>query len=111
MTKAFVTGSGSPIEIGRELGKGGEGTVYEVPAHHNLVAKIYNAHHLPDAAKQAKLRFMATTGDAQLLSYAAWPRDTLHRSRNGAVIGFLMPRVSGRAELHELYSPAHRRQD
>lgn len=111
MTKAFVTGAGATIEIGRELGKGGEGAVYEVPANHHLVAKLYNTHHTPDAPKQAKLSFMATTADKELLSYAAWPQETLHKNRSGPVVGFLMPKVIGRAPIHMLYSPAHRRQD
>jgi len=109
--KTFITGVGGIIEIGRELGKGGEGAVYEVPANHHVVAKLYNAHHTPDALKQAKLRFMATTADTELLSYAAWPQKTLHKNRAGPVVGFLMPKVSGRVPIHMLYSPAHRRQD
>ncbi|MBY0248649.1 MAG: hypothetical protein K2Q17_13375 [Nitrospiraceae bacterium] len=111
MTKTFVCGTGKTIQVGRELGKGGEGTVYEVPTDHHLVAKLYNAHHSPDAAKQAKLRFMASTADKELLSYAAWPQETLHKFHNGPVLGFLMPKVSGRVPIHMLYSPAHRRQD
>jgi DNA-binding helix-hairpin-helix protein with protein kinase domain len=111
MTKTFVTGTGNTIEIGRELGKGGEGSVYEVPTNHHWVAKLYNAHHQPDAPKQAKLRFMAATADEELLSYAAWPQETLHKTPNGPVVGFLMPKITGRAELHEIYSPAYRRQN
>lgn len=111
MTKTFVTSAGATIEIGRELGKGGEGAVYEIPSNHDLVAKLYNSHHMPDIPKQAKLYFMATTADKELLSYAAWPKEILHNTRNGSAVGFLMPKVSGRAELHEVYSPAHRRQD
>jgi DNA-binding helix-hairpin-helix protein with protein kinase domain len=111
MTKTFVTGTGKTIQIGRELGKGGEGTVYEVPENHHWVAKVYNAQHQPDAQKQAKLRFMAATADKELVSYAAWPQETLHKTPSGTVIGFLMPKVSGRVPIHMLYSPAHRRQD
>lgn len=111
MTKIFVTGAGKTIEVGRELGKGGEGSVYDVPANHHWVAKLYNAHHQPDTSKQAKLRFMAATADTELLSYAAWPQETLHKTANGPVVGFLMPKISGRAPIHMLYSPAHRRQD
>lgn len=111
MTKTFVTGTGKTIEIGRELGKGGEGAIYELPTNHHWVAKLYNTQHQPDASKQVKLRFMATTADAELLSYAAWPQETLHKTINGPVVGFLMPKVSGRTPIHMLYSPAHRRQD
>ncbi|WP_374091070.1 hypothetical protein [Methylomicrobium lacus] len=111
MTKTFFTRTGNTVEIGRELGKGGEGSVYEVSANHHWVAKIYNTHHLPDPPKQAKLRFMVTTADKELLSYAAWPQETLHKAPNGPVVGFLMPKISGRVPIHMLYSPAHRRQD
>ncbi|HEY3272098.1 MAG TPA: hypothetical protein VGJ89_12905 [Geothrix sp.] len=110
MTKTFVTGAGVPIEIGRELGKGGEGAVYEIPANRHVVAKLYNVHHMPNLSKQAKLRFMAITADKELLSYAAWPQEILHKTPNGLVVGFIMPKVSGRAPIHMLYSPAHRRQ-
>jgi DNA-binding helix-hairpin-helix protein with protein kinase domain len=111
MTETFVTGKGKTIAIGREVGKGGEGAVYEIPSDNHLVAKLYNSAHQPDAQKQAKLRFMAASVDEDLLKYAAWPQDTLHKTHNGPVIGFLMPKVVGRTQIHMLYSPAHRKQD
>jgi DNA-binding helix-hairpin-helix protein with protein kinase domain len=111
MMKTYVTGTGKTIEIGLELGKGGEGSAYEVPADHHWVAKLYNEHHQPDALKQAKLRYMAAMADQELLSYAAWPQETLHETAHGPVVGFLMPKISGRVPIHMLYSPAHRRQE
>ena len=66
MPRALVTAKGTPIQIGRELGKGGEGSVFEVPALIGQVAKLY--HQQPDAKKQAKLAFMASTADQQLLT-------------------------------------------
>lgn len=109
MSKTLVTSKGAPIQIGRELGKGGEGSVFEVPSFANQVAKLY--HQLPDTKKQAKLTFMASTVDQQLLNYVAWPQETLHSSRGGPVVGFLMPKVVGKDPVHIVYSPAHRRQD
>jgi DNA-binding helix-hairpin-helix protein with protein kinase domain len=109
MAKTLVTSKGTPIQVGRELGKGGEGSVFEVPALANQVAKLY--HQLPNAKKQAKLTFMASTADQQLLNYVAWPQETLHSSRGGPVVGFLMPKVVGKDPVHMVYSPAHRRQD
>lgn len=53
---------------------------------------------------------MAATADAQLLNYVAWPQATLHGGRGGKVIGFMMPKVSGKEPIHMIYSPAHRRQ-
>lgn len=109
MARTLYTAKGTPLNIGRELGKGGEGSVFEVPSLGGQVAKLY--HKAPDSKKQAKLSFMASTADALLLNYVAWPQDTLHSSRGGPVIGFLMPKVSGKDPIHMVYSPAHRRQD
>jgi len=109
MTKTLFTSKGDPIALGRELGQGGEGSVFEVPALAGQVAKHY--HRAPGPEKQAKLSFMASTADAQLLNYVAWPQETLHPSRGGPVVGFLMPKVAGKNPIHMVYSPAHRRQD
>lgn len=109
MSKSLVTATGEPIQLGRELGRGGEGSVFDVPALPNQVAKLY--HEVPDAKKQAKLRFMAASVDDKLLSYVAWPQTTLHSMKGGPVTGFLMPRITGRDPIHTVYSPAHRRQE
>ncbi len=74
MPNAFVTGAGQSIQIGREIGKGGEGAVYEVINNPKLAAKIYNFRHAPNTLKQAKLRFMVMTADSGLLNFAAWPQ-------------------------------------
>lgn len=109
MAKSVVTSKGTVLALARELGKGGEGSVFEVVGLADQVAKLY--HRPPDAKKQAKLTFMAATADAQLVSYAAWPQETLHASKGGPVVGFLMPKVVGREPIHMVYSPAHRRQE
>lgn len=109
MGKTLYTSKGAPVGIGREIGKGGEGSVYEVPALTSQVAKLY--HKAPESKKQAKLSFMASTGDAELLKYVAWPQETLHPAPGGPVLGFLMPKVAGKDPVHMVYSPAHRRQD
>lgn len=109
MSRALVTSKGALVQLGRELGKGGEGAVFEVPQFSTLVAKLY--HKAPDQKKQAKLSFMASIADPKLLQYAAWPQETLHAKQGGPVVGFLMPKVLQREPVHMLYSPAHRRQE
>lgn len=109
MTQRFVTAAGVEVRLGRELGKGGEGSVFEVPSLPNQVAKLY--HQNLDKLKQDKLRFMASHFDQTLLQYAAWPQDALLPKAGGPVAGFLMPKVTGRDPIHMLYSPAHRRQN
>ena len=82
-----------------------EGAVYDIEEFVDSVAKIY--HTPPPALKQDKLAFMAATADAQLLNYVAWPQATLHGGRGGKVIGFMMPKVSGKEPIHMIYSPRH----
>lgn len=109
MSRTLFTSRGEPVSLGRELGRGGEGSVYEVLDLSEQVAKLYRK--APDLKKQAKLSFMASSADAHLLKSVAWPQETLHPSRGGPVVGFLMPKVAGKSPIHMVYSPAHRRQD
>ena len=51
---------------------------------------------------------MARRASPALLRVAAWPVDVLV-DEAGAVRGFLMPKVSAREDVHELYSPKSRR--
>ena len=114
MVQTLFTSKGAPVNIGRELGKGGEGSVFEVPSLSYQVAKVYHPNKLPPPKKQAKLSFMSASPDAhdsQFVNYVAWPQETLHPTRGGPVIGFLLPKVSGKAPIHMVYSPAHRKQD
>jgi DNA-binding helix-hairpin-helix protein with protein kinase domain len=99
---------GNQVQLGHELGRGGEGAVYETPGKAGMVAKVYLA--APDAKKQEKLSFMARTADASLLKYAAWPQDTLHKVKGGPAVGFLMGKVTGNDPIHMVYGPKHRRQ-
>lgn len=109
MNRMLVDGTGRQLRLGRELGKGGEGSVYELPDLPKQAAKLY---HKPlDAKKQAKLSFMARNSNQELEQFTAWPQATLHEHAGGPVIGFLMPKMSSRAELHMVYGPAHRKKD
>lgn len=108
-TVGLMNSRGETVKVGDQLGTGGEGTVYEHQGSAHQVLKLYHTSHLPDAAKQQKLRTMVTLGAAGLLNYTAWPLDTLH-NKAGQVVGFIMPRINGYQPLHALYSPAHRRQ-
>ena len=98
--------SNNPVQLGRELGRGGEGAVFPVVGMPDMVAKIYLKP--PTPLKVEKLRSMARRASPSLLRVAAWPVDVLS-DEAGAVRGFLMPKVSAREDVHELYSPKSRR--
>jgi len=105
----YFDSKGRSILLGKKLGSGGEGAVYETPSRGNdIAAKIY--HHAVSVEKQEKLLYMANVANESLNKIAAWPLETLHASVNGPICGFLMPKVVGYEPIHHLYSPGHRKQ-
>lgn len=97
---------GSPLVLGRLLGRGGEGEVHELAADGKRVAKLY---HKPLSKEHAeKLRAMTGLKTEALLRVAAWPVDSCHRRPGGEIVGLVMPKVSGYQEIHHLYSPKSR---
>lgn len=104
----FYNSDGEVIKLGRELGRGGEGAVFELSEDAAQVAKIY--HEPIDLEKSEKLGQMVALKSEKLLKLAAWVTDTLHDTPHGKTVGFLMPRVSSATAIHELYNPRSRRQ-
>jgi DNA-binding helix-hairpin-helix protein with protein kinase domain len=84
--KPFFDSSGNRIHLGKKIGSGGEGDVFEIlPTHSNVVAKIY---HKPlEELKQEKLRLMARGCNEELKSISAWPTDVLHARKGGRSLG------------------------
>lgn len=108
MTKPLpkVRDSKGSVALGRLLGRGGEGAVYELADRRDQVAKLY--HHEVSPEKASKIETMASLQNDRLLSLAAWPLDLL-RSTDGKPVGLLMPRVDGHKDIHNLYSPRSRK--
>lgn len=98
---------GRPIPLGREIGRGGEGAVFELARDVGFVAKIY--HEAVEPLRVRKFTAMARLANPDLLQIAAWPVGTLHDSPGGKLVGLVMPRVAKHREIHELYSPAQRK--
>lgn len=101
-----VDSAGQTLELGKILGSGGEGTVYDVPDL-QLAAKIY--HEPLPAAKQRKMAALVAAATPELQKVAAWPQALLYRP-SGEMCGLLMPRLTAQEPLHHLYSPAQRKQ-
>lgn len=102
----LIDQAGRPVQLGREIGRGGEGAVFEVVGHADFVAKIY--HQPADPLKARKLLCMAAKTSADLTRLAAWPSTVLF-DRSRALRGIVMPMMKGAREIHVLYSPAQRR--
>lgn len=97
------TAKGEPVPLGAQIARGGEGTIHDVGGRPDLVAKVYAVP--PGPERVAKLRAMV---DGPAVSACAWPRELLHDDE-GRVVGFLMPKVTGREEIHVVCNNAARR--
>jgi len=97
---------GRPLALGHRVGRGGEGEVFGLSPDSRLLAKLYHKPLTPEHAE--KLTAMVRLQTEALQKVAAWPLDTCHRKPGGEIVGFVMPRVSGYREAHDLYSPKSR---
>lgn len=92
--------------LGRELGRGGEGQVYEVYHNDGVVVKLYNEE--PDSSRAEKLKHMVSMGNNSIHTYAAWPTDIV-TDLKGNTIGFVMRKLVNSVPLHMLFSPMDRK--
>lgn len=105
MSSPDVRGASGRIPLGKLLGKGAEGAVYEVPGRADAAAKIYV--NPASAERSAKLIAMQSLITPALAQLTAWPIEVL-RSPNGNVCGFLMANLRDSKDIHRLYSPKSR---
>lgn len=97
-----------PVKLGDEVGRGGEGSVFEVDGNPSLVVKVYHKTPLPDELV-AKLRAMSAIWTPDLEKIAAWPRTVLFDPVHHKPVGLLMSKMEGAKQLHELYGTTNRR--
>lgn len=97
---SLVTDTGTNVILGKEAGKGGEGSIYitNIP---NVVAKIYKREKLRKE-KFEKLKLMVS----KRLQYEGicYPQNLLFNKRN-EFVGYTMPMAKGRELKHFLFIP------
>ncbi|NLH80297.1 MAG: protein kinase domain-containing protein [Phyllobacteriaceae bacterium] len=104
--KTYRTGSGRTIRTAGILGKGGEGTIFQLEGEADLAAKIYtDGKHLD---REKKIKGMVSQELHKRSKLVAFPVDTL-MSDTGGFVGFLMRRIVGGKPTHELYAPGSRK--
>jgi DNA-binding helix-hairpin-helix protein with protein kinase domain len=106
-TRGLVDANGTPIVLGKELGRGGEGAVFEIKGRNAVAAKVYSK--LPERSTSEKLVVMTSLATDRILKLAAWPTGIL-KNRNGSIVGFTMPKIAGARPVFELYGPKLRLQ-
>ena len=102
----FHNPNNETYETGREIGKGGEGTVFEVVGNNEIVLKVYNE--LLGIQQVEKLRQMVAMGNSAINAYAAWPL-ALAMDNSNNVCGFVMKKLTGFVPLHMVFSPMDRK--
>ena len=109
MTQTYSDARGHVIRLGPELGRGGEGVVYELADHAASVTKIYSK---PISVSDLeKLDALVTMASPELLALCAWPTAVLYESTGKKPVGFVMPRVAQAAALDSLINPGQRLRD
>jgi DNA-binding helix-hairpin-helix protein with protein kinase domain len=104
----FHTSQSDIVRLGRRIGAGAEGEVYEIQDRSDLVAKVY--HEPPPPEKAEKLVVLSRLGNERLFNISAWPVDVLRDAPDGEVVGFVMKKISQAEEVHALHSPKSRLQ-
>ena len=96
--------------LGRQLGSGGEGIVYEISGSSDRVMKLYHTTHfktdIERSTMEQKLRTMLsmnvdTVVDGKLR--LAWPTDIVYE--NGKMVGFVMPKITAPLKIFDIYRP------
>ena len=103
---AVQTSLGRTFHLTKQIGKGGEGAVYETREQNDIALKLY----WPNKAqsRRDKIAAMASAQWYKTNSFVAFPIDVLF-SPTGAFVGFIMKKVGGSKPVHMLYSPASRK--
>lgn len=110
------TANGVPVVAGRQLGQGGQGTVFQATSHPGRVYKQYSPETLAkDSTLERRLHAMVTTSPPERREPAtghqvlAWPDAVV--TDGGRLTGYLMPEVdhTSTVELHRITNPSDRR--
>lgn len=96
---------GSELDVGKRIGKGGEGEVFAVT---NLPGFAFKAY-LPGivASREAKIRAMVDANLHASMASVAFPTKVVV-NKSGTFVGFLMRLVPDHKEIHELQTPSSR---
>lgn len=103
MSHRLITIKKSVLELGSEIGRGGEGIVYRLGNHADLAVKLYHPGRMT-AEHRRKLEVMVELANPQLVQHSAWPVDLIETGNFGVV----MPLVDRTIEIHDAYGPKSR---
>jgi DNA-binding helix-hairpin-helix protein with protein kinase domain len=97
---------GKQLQLGRRIGKGGEGDVFALVTSNEFAVKFYTTR--DGASRESKINAMVRARLADKSMLVAFPTAMVRR-KDGSFAGFMMRLVAGHKPLHELYSPGARK--
>jgi DNA-binding helix-hairpin-helix protein with protein kinase domain len=100
------TSLGRTLHLTKQIGKGGEGAIYETREQNDIAVKLY----WPNKAlsRRDKIAAMTSAQFYKTNSFVAFPIEVLF-APNGAFAGFAMKKIATSKPVHMLYSPASRK--
>ncbi|SEQ63713.1 protein kinase and helix-hairpin-helix DNA-binding domain-containing protein [Pseudomonas cuatrocienegasensis] len=106
MSAASIRIAGKSADLGKRLGRGGEGDVYAISGLPDQAVKVYKEN--LRGSRETKVRAMVEGRLSEKSSLVAFPVAVV-TDDSGAFAGFTMRLVSGFRPIHELYSPKSRK--
>lgn len=104
LTKSKYTDQqGREIWLGKKIGEGGEGVVYEI---RNRPTEVFKLYHQASKEQEAKLQVMLELRTNRLEQYTAWIKDLVYQE--GRMVGYTQPYLVGYRPIHLLYTPKSR---
>ncbi len=102
--------SHKPINLGEQIGIGGEGRVCKIKGNSNVVAKLYLDKALQKGDKSGKIEAMCALYNNELAEFSALPQKAIYDS-TGKVVGFIMEylNLNDFKEIHLLYGTKDRK--
>jgi len=107
MTSPTLFVDGVSVQLGKRIGRGGEGEVFALENDLDRVLKIYTSTS-DTSQREAKITSIVNRKIAQQSGLVAFPL-AIARRNDGQFAGFVMKRVTGHKPLFELYSPGARK--
>jgi DNA-binding helix-hairpin-helix protein with protein kinase domain len=97
---------GTRVNLGNQIGKGGEGEIYLLNGSAKKAVKIYRDQR--DVSREQKVRAMVRLGMSGTTNLVSFPED-IATDLKGEFIGFTMRLVDGYRPIHELYGVKSRK--
>jgi DNA-binding helix-hairpin-helix protein with protein kinase domain len=110
----YETENGTKVKLGKLIGSGGQGTVYQVDNHPLQAVKLYNT---PTLKLENKIKEMVSipTMKRPSVSHAAWPLEPVYETsgfwwwKKARFVGYNMPYVANGDPIFQLYIPKERK--